>query len=639
MPPAVYADTMPGRRRGRRVKKLCIVIGIGGFVFLPLVYSPTTIDPDTSTRMILLGLLLAIAGVWLAAARNNATALILPGRGWMIALGPLLLYVLLSVSDLRGGPSLGDGLTDLTRIFLWFATILLILLVFRGRDCFAIASRAATVGALFLSVIAVFQFAGWGFGFIPGHGFPSATMANKNLLASALVILLPWLYFDYLTDSRWWRTVSLTAAIPVTFIIVVVEARASWLALILSALTVALLWRLVGRGTMTRATSTALIRGRLLTLAIVMVVVAAVSVPIANRSSAGDSVAGRIQASVKFEAGSVAERLALWKASLQMMDEHPLRGVGLGQWRIEQPRFGAKALRSAGADVFYQRPHNDYLWVGAELGAPGMLIYLAIYITALILGINKMRSAVTTEDRVLAMLVSAGLVAYMVVASFSYPRERMVHLFLSAVMIGVAVRPTMTSMHGTMKLGPRIIGGVVLVFAVCGIAVGCIRYRSEAHTSRLWQAFAQHDYDSAEQEAKLAETFLYHIDPVSTSLQWYIGVAQLQRGDVDSAQASFERAAEYTPYHPHVWSNLAACYERQGDHRRAAELYERALALSPEFQEALVNLGAVYFNEGQYRKALDALNRAAKINTTPVVEEYLDRVRKVLGLSTSGSGN
>ncbi len=623
------------RRYGTFVRRACLYISVGGFVLLPLVYSPGTIDPDIATRMFLLGLLLAGAGAWFIKIRPSKDTTPRLTRGGLFTLGTLLLYLILALTDLRGGPALADGLTDLTRITLWIGMIFMSLFFFGDRTCFASAARAATAGVLILSIIAVFQFFGWGFGFIPGRGMPTATMANKNLLASALLIMLPWVFFVHLTDTPIWRGLSLAATVSATFTIVVIEARASWLALLVSALTVALLWRLVGRGVKTRAASTAVFRHRLLSIAATMIIVAAVSIPVANQVSAGDTVAGRIQASVNFEAGSVAERLALWKASLEMIEEHPWRGVGLGQWRIEQPRFGAKALRTAGADVFYQRPHNDYLWVGAELGVLGIFVYLGIFIAAVILSINRMRSAVTAEERISAMLIAAGLVAYMVVASFSYPRERIVHLFLSGVMIGVALCPVPTANPAKVRLTRRYAGAIMLVCAIFGIVVGLVRYRSEVHASRCWQAFARHDFDLAEREAKLAESFLYHVDPVSTPLQWYIGVAQLEHGDVDSARVSLKRAVEYTPYHPHVLANLAACYEYQNQHKKAAVLYEKAIALSPRFHEALVNLGAVYFNDGQYRKALEALNRAASINKTDQVEQYLDRVRKALGMPTS----
>jgi Flp pilus assembly protein TadD len=109
-------------------------------------------------------------------------------------------------------------------------------------------------------------------------------------------------------------------------------------------------------------------------------------------------------------------------------------------------------------------------------------------------------------------------------------------------------------------------------------------------------------------------------------MAWYVGVAQLERGEVEVATLSMKRALSYVPNHPHVLANLAACHERGGDHTHAAELYEQAISLAPRFHEALVNLGAVYFNAGQFKKARMALNQAADIDRTEQVDQYLTRV-------------
>jgi putative inorganic carbon (HCO3(-)) transporter len=65
-------------------------------------------------------------------------------------------------------------------------------------------------------------------------------------------------------------------------------------------------------------------------------------------------------------------RRATWKAALRMIADHPLVGIGPGS-------FEAVVTRYEDPDaVFENLAHNTYLELGAELGIPVMLIYIAL---------------------------------------------------------------------------------------------------------------------------------------------------------------------------------------------------------------------------------------------------------------------
>jgi len=70
-------------------------------------------------------------------------------------------------------------------------------------------------------------------------------------------------------------------------------------------------------------------------------------------------------------AASTTRRWHLVKAGLGMMAEHPLKGVGLGQFKAWS-LFYEPALGYAGV------AHNTYIEVGAELGLPALLLFLGI---------------------------------------------------------------------------------------------------------------------------------------------------------------------------------------------------------------------------------------------------------------------
>ena len=83
---------------------------------------------------------------------------------------------------------------------------------------------------------------------------------------------------------------------------------------------------------------------------------------------------------VTFDQGSTKDRLELWTRTIQLIKEKPLFGHGLSDWKIEMLKYGNKGLVSEDNNTFYQRPHNDFLWIMSETGIIGILLYLAIFI-------------------------------------------------------------------------------------------------------------------------------------------------------------------------------------------------------------------------------------------------------------------
>jgi len=68
------------------------------------------------------------------------------------------------------------------------------------------------------------------------------------------------------------------------------------------------------------------------------------------------------------------ERLAIWSASIQMIKEHPLVGVGIDNWRYYYllPEY----MQSINT---YPHAHNFYLQTGSEMGVTGLILYLFMF--------------------------------------------------------------------------------------------------------------------------------------------------------------------------------------------------------------------------------------------------------------------
>lgn len=108
----------------------------------------------------------------------------------------------------------------------------------------------------------------------------------------------------------------------------------------------------------------------------------------------------------------VSERLALWRAAPQVIGEHWLLGVGPGRSPAYIAQYTPAALNSDYA------VHNNFLAVATELGMPGLLLYIALFGSVIVLmwqkGVTSAQHWPAPEARALA----AGIIAYLVAGMF-----------------------------------------------------------------------------------------------------------------------------------------------------------------------------------------------------------------------------
>lgn len=122
--------------------------------------------------------------------------------------------------------------------------------------------------------------------------------------------------------------------------------------------------------------------------------------------------------------GSVTERLHLWKAGLSMVTDHPVLGVGPGRYASELAEY-LPELRGTVA-------HNSYMHMAAETGLPGLVLYVLLFATALVVSQRVYRGSPRSRRGGMANAIQASLVAYLV-AGFFISRHDMV---LAYILVG-----------------------------------------------------------------------------------------------------------------------------------------------------------------------------------------------------------
>jgi O-antigen ligase len=102
-------------------------------------------------------------------------------------------------------------------------------------------------------------------------------------------------------------------------------------------------------------------------------------------------------------------RWQLWGRGLGYMEARPILGVGIGGFPSAEGELSQEArdARAHGHGTKWSEPHNSFVQVGAELGVPGLLLFLAMLWTAV-------RGLRGSADPGFAVALVAALVAFAV---------------------------------------------------------------------------------------------------------------------------------------------------------------------------------------------------------------------------------
>ncbi|CAN5622731.1 O-antigen ligase family protein [soil metagenome] len=235
-------------------------------------------------------------------------------------------------------------------------------------------------------------------------GEPNPMAAYFEMSVPIIGVLAIWRFSQFGLRDRG-TMLLLTVAGLGSISLLLTQSRGGLLGTAAAALVIALLlgkkWRLTA----------------LATLAVVGLLIAATPV---GRSASDRFVASFTSFGSQVETTpstwAVQERVAHWKAGLQMLEDHPFSGVGAGNynanfreettvWRFRIPRGHA---------------HNDLIQMGAQTGYPGLIAYLAVLFTAGVRLLRSARGRELTRERALAIGALGVLTAVIVHGQFDY---------------------------------------------------------------------------------------------------------------------------------------------------------------------------------------------------------------------------
>lgn len=568
---------------------------------LPLVVSTYTLDPVLAPRFISLAAILVILGVW---QLTNRKSLVFPTAFW-----PFLIFIGVEAFSLIGAVNPLEGIWPIARDMSMMGYLLLVFPLIRHSNGRVAICKAFVIANGIVGVVGLYQLISSGALAHPELLYEvKSTLGHRNLFASALVITLPFLVFTAWKSKGWWRGVSLIFIAHSVFLIIILESRTSWLAFAVFVLSY-LIWGFVSK-LVVRLSMTFWRR-----LSVVLIGLILCGFVIVHMLNSTPGRAAELKTKTSFsehtdKTFTIDERLMLWEGSMRMVWNESLLGVGANNWKIMFPAYGSDIWRARQGMVQFQRPHNDYLWVLSETGIVGLLAYLSCFVMILFTGVRAIsNSDLEGSQKILVRLLLSGVITYMVVAFFSFPRERIFHQVVLYSMFALIIALSVRAEEKIKRL-PSIFSLLVVFMGMFAGYMGYQWLKGEIYARKLNHAGAVGDWEGLIMNYdKVSENGLYRMDATSVPLSFYSGLAYLNLKDFEKAESDFSIAYHQHAYNIHVVNNMAGVLYLQGMVDSSLYYYNKALEISPKYVDGALNLIATYFNSGRAEKAYEVLRK------------------------------
>lgn len=540
---------------------------------------------------------------------------------------PLLVYTgvnLLSISQAVNTVSAIESLSHLLTFLILFVVVAAAL----PRDALPSLVRSLAAVCILVSLIGIFEFWGVAISGIPSNGRPSSTFGYRNMAAAFLVVCIP-LTVALVVEARTPRDLILGAASSslMAVFLVYTRTRGAWVGLLLGVATAALF------AFRARPAFGPVFRSALGVRCVAIATVAAIVLSVASPSFTNErsrhlderktQLLDALASSVR--PGADRGRLAMWSHTVDMILDYPLLGVGAGNWAVAYPPYDGGDMIRAGSVP--ERPHNDTLWIAAETGALGLLAYLWVLLSTLVL----VRKAVRHEaTRSYGLAICASLTAFLGHGMFSFPRELPETSFIIFLWLGTLVAITASPSDRKGVRIPTSAWALTLVAAGLAGVLTAQMLRFDAQFHAAMRSNAGNDLRSTLQSASSAVA----IGPFDARAFLIQGKGYQAVGDLRRAIEACERGLRYRPHSPELLGDLGLHHAVAGNLDLAESYFQRSLVLSPYQFQVQNNLGGIAQQRGQSEKAVGHFRKAIEVS-----EHYADAWSNLgIALTSLGRG-
>lgn len=378
---------------------------------------------------------------------------------------------------------------------------------------------------------------------------------NKNIFAASMAVKLSFVMYCVYTFKSWARLIYIPTLILGSIALFFVNARSAYLGLILE--TSMFVVFVVMQYFKDRQLKETLVRAVPIIVSLFIAFgIAQASLINAEHKSVNEVAGGaRMSVTERLKSLTVASnnqiRLNLWAGGLDYIKKHPIIGAGIGNCKLAIVPYEKEFIRDF---QFAKHTHEDFIQIMMETGIVGGLLFISLFICALVYVVKVWRSKVDDQVKIIAVFSLIALAGYTIDALFNFPAERPIMQFLFALILAINVSAFMDvkeekttiaksgSMHFTTLFG--VVSIIVLIDAAY--------YKYIAYQSLVAQGLTISDFPNKvthnwrEVNDTLPDTPNLDANniPIDVIRAWYL----LDDKKYDEAMVLLNRSTKVNPY-------------------------------------------------------------------------------------------
>ncbi|HNV82440.1 MAG: O-antigen ligase family protein [Tenuifilaceae bacterium] len=621
-------------------------------LLLPVIYYQATLDLTTMPRVLALSAFLGMFVIFFFNSKWYKPEMLGVLRHGLFPVFGLWLVV--SVVTLAFSSNPIEGIFDIIKVLFTITIAMLGAMIFSEEENWLDKlAKVVVLSAIVTSLVGFVQYYLWVVKatepFLPdGRKIiyrVVGVMAHKNLYSLSLFMMLPFVAYGVAMFKKHWKILSIIALVFVLLLIFMLQARATWVgimvAVAISVITLILYGNKFGLPKKWKIT--------LITLTLMGAVAVGGVLFLVGKDSQNQYVK-QLQSIINPKSAQNIHRINIWKTTLEMIQDRPVLGFGPNNWKLHAGYY-FKGRFFLEDQINWQRPHNDFLWVFAEKGIFGILLYLAIFGFSLYYLYRIIGAETTREKRLMALLLIFGLVGYLTASTFDFPYERIFHqaflgvIFACSVALYHSVYPT-----AVLKIKKDILVIPLVVIFVFGAYYGYRGTKQEVNLNKARAelriinrgilpridslpenqkknaaAMLQQKWREVLKYALNSKTILKNLDPQANPIDYYIGLAYLNLKDYQNGLKYCLLAHNQHPGSIKALNSLGAIYYNLKQYDKAEEYLQKSITIFPS-HDALLNLSSTYFMQKEYDKAYELLSNAPKDIMSPRLEDNLKSI-------------
>jgi len=293
-------------------------------------------------------------------------------------------------------------------------------------------------------------------------------------------------------------------------------------------------------------------------------------------TSSKNSIISTFKSSINILSKEVwKDRLIQYSSTLDMIKDHWLLGVGLGQWRIHYPKYSGFSANNENFLRIRQRPHNDFLWIYSEIGLIGILLLLLFFIhhKTKYFSFRTIWRGNYTEGNIINFIIFISLISISVNALFDFPKQRIIpNLFVFSYMGFFSSQLKITpnkSLSSNLLIPIFFIVSIISIFDCYSnyyIKNGLI-YKTQLNHRKSIESFDK------------AKFYLRNIDHTGTPLDFYQSINYFNLKQTLESKRLLEKSYKIAPYNIGILANISMLSSK----KEALFYYSKLKYIYPNF--------------------------------------------------------